>query len=427
MALQYAGAPLDLGNLFAASGIGFSASYLRFEDMTMFLPGAFFKQMEPLPVVADLFGLNISMYFDSNEGFGALYSQAMSGWGLEFTEVGGWTGALELLKNTIDEGYPLEIWADPYHLPPRDYEIARDLGLESEETGSGHAIVVVGYNDTAGTVEIMDPGVGAGGIEFGYPDDGRWYYETNYTTLNKAWSPLGYGAVIVRPNGNAVEDFEESLVSYVCDRLRGDRTSYAAGFENVFFWNFGADAYRGLAYDLTPNGIADILDEISTVRDTRCHYLRGLSMELEGLLRIQYLSFRGALATLPSLLPDLNLETFTDIGKESLSHFEAISDNATMVDFDYSGGNTIVTQTFEDIIAAYDTSGDLEAALSQNDQQLNEIRDHLLAIADVWTAAAAALESAHSGGVDPTFPLIAAGGTIVVVVSVALLRRRRTL
>ncbi|MHA2380703.1 MAG: BtrH N-terminal domain-containing protein [Candidatus Thorarchaeota archaeon] len=425
MALQYAGAPLDLGNLFAASGIGFSTSYLRFEDITMFLPGAFFKQMEPLPVVADLFGLNISMHFDPNEGFGVLYSQAMSGWGLEFTEVSGWTGALELLKNTIDEGYPLEIWTDPYHLPPRDYEIARDLGLESEETGSGHAIVAVGYNDTARTVEIMDPGVGAGGIEFGYPDDGRWYYETNYTALNKAWSPLGYGAVIVRPNGNAVEDFEGTLVSYVCDRLRGDRTSYAAGFENVFFWNFGADAYRGLAYDLTPAGIADILDEVSTTRETRCRYLKGLSMELEGFLGIQYLSFRGALATLPSLLPDLNLETFTSIGEESLSHFEAIGDNATMVDFDYSGGNTIVTQTIENIIAAYDTSGDLEAVLSQNDQQLNEIRDHLLAIANAWTAAAAALESAHSGGVDPTFLLIAAGSTIVVVVSVVLLRRRR--
>ena len=148
-------------------------------------------------------------------------------------------------------------------------------------------------------------------------------------------------------------------------------------------------------------------------------------MELEGFLGIQYLSFRGALATLPSLLPDLNLETFTSVGEESLCHFDAISDNATMVDFDYSGGNTIVTQTFENIIAAYDTSGDLEAALSQNDQQLNEIRDHLLAIADAWTAAAAALESAHSGGVDPAFALTATGSTIVVVVSVVLLRRRR--
>jgi hypothetical protein len=97
-----------------------------------------------------------------------------------------------------------------------------------------------------------------------------------------------------------------------------------------------------------------------------------------------------------------------------------------MVDYDYSGGNTIVTQTFEDIIDAYDISGDLEAAFSQNDLQLNEIRDHLHAIADAWTAAAAALESAHSGGVDPTFPLIAVGGTIVVVVSVSILRRRRT-
>ncbi|MFX1264551.1 MAG: BtrH N-terminal domain-containing protein [Promethearchaeota archaeon] len=426
MALQYAGAPLDLGSLFAASGIGFSASYLRFEDLTMFLPGAFFKQMEPLPVIADIFGLNISIYFDTNEGFGSIYGQALSGWGIEFTEINGWTGALELLKKTIDEGYPLEVWTDPYHLPPRDYDIARDLGLESEETGSGHAVVIVGYNDTASTVEIMDPGVGAGGIEFGYPDDGRWYYETNYTNLKDAWSPLGYGAVIVRPNGAAIGEFEESLVSYLLDRLQGDRTSYAAGFENVFFWNFGADAYRGLALDLTPAGIAGFLDEVSTSSETRCRYLKGLSMELEGFLGIQYLSFRGALATLPSLLPDLDLEAFTDIGRESLSHFEAISDNATMVDYDYSGGNTILTQTFDDIISAYETSGNLEAALSQNEPKLNEIQDHLLAIADAWTAAAAALESACYGAVDVLTPLIAAGSTCVVVVLVVFMRRRRS-
>jgi len=425
MALQYAGTPLDLGSLFAASGIGFSASYLRFEDLTMFLPGAFFKQMEPLPVIADIFGLNISIYFDTDEGFGSVYSQALSGWGIEFTEINGWTGALELLKNTIDEGYPLEVWTDPYHLPPRDYDIARDLGLESEETGSGHAVVVVGYNDTASTVEIMDPGVGAGGIEFGYPDDGRWYYETNYTNLKDAWSPLGYGAVIVRPNGNVVGDFEESLVSYLLDRLRGDRTSYAAGFENVFFWNFGADAYRGLAVDLTPVGISDFLDEVSTTRETRCLYMKTLSMELEGFLGIQYLSFRGALATLPSLLPDLNLEPFTDIGKESFPHFEAISDNATMVDYDYSGGNTILTQTFDDIISAYETSGDLEAALFQNEVKLNEIQDHLLAIADAWTAGAASLESAYYGGTDILLPLIVVSSTCIVVVSVVFILQRR--
>jgi hypothetical protein len=425
MVLQYAGAPLDLGDLFAASGIGFSASYLRFEDLTMFLPGAFFKQMEPIPVIADMFGLNISIHFDTSEGFGSIYSQALSGWGIDFTEVNGWAGALELLRNTIDEGYPLEVWTDPYHLPPRDYDIARDLGLESEETGSGHAIVVVGYNETAGTVEIMDPGVGAGGIEFGYPDDGRWYYETNYTSLKDAWSPLGYGAVIVRPTGNLMEDFEEPLVSYLLDRLRGDRTSYAAGFENVFFWNFGADAYRGLAFDLTPAGIADFLDEVSTSRETRCFYLKGISMELEGFLGIQYLSFRGALATLPSLLPDLDLDAFTDIGIESLSHFEAISDNATMVEYDYSGGKTILTQTFDDIISVYEASGDLQAALSQNELKLNEIQDHLMEIADAWTAAAAALESAYYGGVDILTPWIAVGGTCVIVASVVFVLRRR--
>jgi hypothetical protein len=52
MALRHAGAPLDLHSLFAASGIGFSTGYIRYEDLAVFLSGSTLRQMEPLPTIA---------------------------------------------------------------------------------------------------------------------------------------------------------------------------------------------------------------------------------------------------------------------------------------------------------------------------------------------------------------------------------------
>ncbi|UCH03576.1 MAG: hypothetical protein JSW05_08215 [Candidatus Thorarchaeota archaeon] len=57
---------------------------------------------------------------------------------------------------------------------------------------------------------------------------------------------------------------------------------------------------------------------------------------------------------------------------------------------------------------------------------LNDIRDHLLAIADAWTATAEALESAYYGDMGIIIPLIIAGSTCIIVASVVFVRRRRS-
>ena len=70
MAIQHAGVPLDLHGLFVASGIGFSASYIRYEENMLFMPGAFFRQMMSLDAVSSLYGLNTTMYMDASTELG---------------------------------------------------------------------------------------------------------------------------------------------------------------------------------------------------------------------------------------------------------------------------------------------------------------------------------------------------------------------
>ncbi len=425
MALQHAEAPLELHNLFAASGIGFSAGYVRYENLAVFMPGAFFKQMEPLLILEDLYGFDITVHFDSHEGFGEIYSQALAAWGLEYNEIQGWTEAMNLLRNAIDAGHPIVVWTDPFYLPARDYDIARDLGLRSADTGSGHAVTVIGYNDTAGTVEIMDPGVGAFGDEFGYPDDGRWHYEANYTSFNSAWRTLGYGSITIDPFGDVSDEYTSTLVSYVCDRLRGERTSYAAGFENVFFWNFGSDAYRGLSLDLTYEGISSILEDVTSNTEIYPLVLKSIGISIEGFLGIQYLSYRKALDALPALLSELDLRQFVEVGRQCLAQFDAISDNASMIEIGYAGGNSLLTQTFNRMADAHESAGNLQIAVNQNEENLNVIRNHLQSIANTWDAAADALEAALQG-TDITVQLAIASGLIVVIAVVAVLYRRRS-
>jgi hypothetical protein len=424
MALQHAEAPLELHSLFAASGIGFSAGYVRYEDIAVFMPGAFFKQMEPLLILEELYGFDITVHFDPHEGFGDLYSQALTAWGLEFNEIQGWTEAMALLRTTIDTGHPIVVWTDPFYLPARDYDIARDLGLQSADTGSGHAVTVIGYNDTAETVEIMDPGVGAFGDEFGYPDDGRWHYDANYTSFNSAWRSLGYGSITIDSGTGVSDEFTSTLVSYVCDRLRGDRASYATGFENVFFWNFGSDAYRALSLDLTYEGISGILNDVTSNTEIYPLVLRSIGNSIEGFLAIQYLSYRKALDTLPALLPELDLDQFVEIGSQCLPHFDVISDNASMIEIGYAGGNSFLTQTFNRIADAYDLTGDIQNAISQNEQDLTDIQNHLLSIADTWDSAADALEAAYQGADFTVHFAIASGFVVVIVVTTVLYRRR---
>ncbi|MHA2158205.1 MAG: C39 family peptidase [Candidatus Thorarchaeota archaeon] len=410
-------------HLFAASGIGFSTGYIRYEDLAVFLSGSTLRQMEPLPTIANLYGLDIDIYMDDDVGIGTAYGPAMEAWGLNYTDIDGWAGALNLIQTTIDDGYPLAIWTDPYYLPPSDYDIARTMGWQSEDTGSGHSVLCVGYNDTAGEVTIMDPGVGAFGEAFGFPDDGRWLYSVNYSTLEDAMRYMSYGSVVVKTGDGPPDDFTTSLASYICDRLRGDRSSYGEGLEDIFFANFGADAFRGISYDLTQESIISYLDDVSSFKEDRVYALITTGLQLEMGFTLQYLSYREGLKTLPSILTDLDLEAFSEAASQALPHLAVLSENASLIDPYYSVNGTLVTQTFTNLADLYYETDDLEAALEQYNQKFEEIRGHLIEIADVWDAAADALERALQG--DGTLTLVMVSSSIVGIVALVVVFIRR--
>ncbi len=149
-------------------------------------------------------------------------------------------------------------------------------------------------------------------------------------------------------------------------------------------------------------------------------------MQMEGMLALQYLSFREGLKALPEILKELNLDEFVKRGLEALPHFEVLSDNSSLIEIDYSGNATIVTETFNRIAEAYRDSGNLNAALADSDEELSEIRGHLIAIADLWNAAASSLESALSGTIELPHSMITSAGAIVVIALAVIARRRRS-
>jgi hypothetical protein len=427
MILQYAGAPLDLYSLFAATGIGFSATYLRYDTNMLFLPGPFYRQMVSTLEIEELYGLNITMCLDRTASdVGELLAEQLGVWSVEFTKITGWAEAFKVLKDTIDSGYPLEIWTDPYYLPVEDYDILRELNIHFEDTASGHAVVVVGYNDTAGTVHILDPGVGAFG-EVGYPKDGRYYYEMNLTQLNNAWKSLFYGCFIAKPGEGPPEDFTFQLAHHVLDRMHGDRGSYIPDMESAFFWILGSDAFRGLAYDLTSTGLSGYINEFGDLSLTsKFQILKALGLTIEGFLAIQYLSFRAALEFLPDILPDMDLDAFLVEGRKAFEHFDALSDNATMINLSYDGGATLTTETFNNIAydCAYTYGGDVDATAVENEEDLETIRNHLFAIADSWDAAAAALDGTLNNNSISTAVVVIIG-VIACIGLVSVLVRRR--
>ena len=63
--MSYAGVDVDLHDLFAISGIGFSFAYINYNDTILMYPGALYQQMEPTAFLAELYGLNLSVYLSS--------------------------------------------------------------------------------------------------------------------------------------------------------------------------------------------------------------------------------------------------------------------------------------------------------------------------------------------------------------------------
>jgi len=427
MALQYIGVNLDLGEFFAVSGIGFSSAYIMIDEVQLFVSGSAFRQQQQVPAFCELLGIEHDAYFDSNSPWIQVAEPLWIDAGFNIELLDGSTESFQQLRNTIDEGYPAVLWVDPYYLPVEDYDILRDLNAQQDPASpsSGHAIVVTGYNDTSQTVEILDPGVGAFGENFGYPDDGRYSYTANYTTLDLAWNTLGYGHVVFKP-GDTVENQEERIGNFVVDRLLGNRTSYASDLEELFFAGFGESAYRGLSLDTTIDGIKNYLANYNDTDDW-VPVLATTGISHEQFMSLQYPSYKSALESLPTLMPSYDLTEVVELGREAYPHMEALSTNDSWVSIDYGYDGSELTTTYIGLARSYQTTEDIDETLEEYSEEIQSLADHFLAIADSWKAAGEALQLVLEGEgfLTPQMTITLLGATsTLLIVGVVVVRRR---
>lgn len=427
-AVQAAGVDLDLHDVLAATSVGLSFAYVRYNDTWLMYPGAIYMQAEPTQFLADLYGLNLTMYFDTSTPSADQLVEVWEGRGINTVVLNGQNDALALMRATIDEGYPLLISVNPAWLPAVDYDYLRDLGA----TGGGHGILIVGYNDTESSATIIDPGVGSFGDNFGYPEDGRGNYtKITYSNLIQAWSDRYYITVLLKSGGTPAENPSKFLGEYIRDRLLGTAASYHADQSTAVLWKFGEGSFRGLSEDFTVEGLVEYFDVFTGMegeREFKAALLMFLGLGLEAQVSLQYLSYRTGLESLPGLMPDVDLSDFLSAGRMALPHFEAITDNSTLVSPNnltaYVGP---VASLFISMAETYNSTGDLEAVLTDHENTLNEISGHLLGIADSWLAAGNELSEIWPNDPFVIFgPFIAVAAFVVgsLVVIVFLLIRR---
>ena len=134
IAFQYAGVDADLHDLFALSSIGFTFGYIRYNDTMLMFPGALYDQVGPVDFVADLYGVNYTQYFDQDTPGAEQAVQVYESQGINVGLLNGEEGAFNLMRSSIDAGYPLLISVDPIWLPGDDYDVLREAGA----SGGGH-------------------------------------------------------------------------------------------------------------------------------------------------------------------------------------------------------------------------------------------------------------------------------------------------
>ena len=388
IAMEYAGVYLSLYDVFAASTIGFSFAYFNVNDTILMLPGALYTQAEPTDYLAELYGVDYTLYIDSGIPNLDQNLQVWESEGLTVNTLDGESDAFDLMRNTIDSGYPLLISVDPSWLPAPDYDILREEGL----SGGGHGIVLVGYNDTARTVTYIDPGVGSFGDNYGYPVDGRGNYSIiTYTALNAAWENRYYISNTFIPSGETPPAPDDSLGPLIRDKLLGVGTIYSPNSANAYLGNFGEKAFRAMSTDMTADGLKSFLsvfDGIDNEIQFKASAILFIGLGLEAQTTLQYLSYRTALQALPSIMIETDLTDFVAAGEQALPYFEEIVDNSTLINpTNLTRATGFVATTFKAIADSYNASGDIDAAFSPYTDELNDISAALLGIADAWKAA----------------------------------------
>jgi hypothetical protein len=428
MVLQSMGLDLSLYDILAASGAGFSMVSLSVNEALTFLPGVMVRQLPWFEFFTDLYGLEMQFYLDSSTDYGLNALQILGTWqstAIDYSELV--DGPFDVMRESIDSGYPLTISVDTYYLPVEDWDLIRDHFGPMVPGGVGHAIVIVGYNETAQQVRVHDPGVGLGLDNHGYPDDGRWNYTMSYAQLFQAWQSAGFATFRLSNGTGKVADFEDRLATYIWNRLVGNRSSYFEEYENLFYFGTGADAFRGIGLDMRLEVIRDYAQYYMEV--DKADALRSLGQNLEMMITMQYHAFKGSLDSLPALLPSTDLQAFLDKASEALPHFEALSHNDTVsMSLDIPSRDTLLYNTFFGMGDRFDATWDLDGSITAFSNELDEIGGHLIAIADAWNAAGEVLsqeigESPRLLSSDMT--IVLGGGAVVLFVGVVIVIWRR--
>jgi hypothetical protein len=426
MALQHIGLPLKLHDVFTATGIGFSAVYIQFEDIMMLIPGSNYRQLYQAQYLEAFQGIDYIVIVDNTTEAGLNLAIAMDFWNLDYQTIEGAIEAQETLCQSIDDGYPLLLWVDPYYLPVHDYDILRDLNLHSSDTGSGHAVLAIGYNDTSQEVSIMDPGVGALGEDVAYPSDGRWHYTINYTDLALAREYVGFGAIQIKP-GSQVENTSNSDYStFIYQRLLGIPASYELVDVDSSIVSCGAKAFQKMSIDLTPGNLANFLFDLELNKLIH-NKLIELSISLEQMITLQHLSFRYALKCLPAFLPEYDLSTMQIHGQAALPHFEVLSTNASLTTFDPTSYSSLIKDTFWGIAEHFEHSDDIYESVAHFSENLVLIQTHLNGIAAAWNNAGQALQFLVNAPLTQSIITVIFIGVVIalIVVSSVIVHRNR--
>ncbi|TFF93113.1 hypothetical protein EU546_06660, partial [Candidatus Thorarchaeota archaeon] len=290
MAMQAAGADVGLYDVFAASTIGFSFAYFDMNDTRLLFPGALYTQVEPTQFLAELYGLNYTLYLGATTPNLEQAVQVYQTEGINVGVIDDQEAAFDLMRSSIDDGYPLLISVDPTWLPFDDYDILREEGY----TGGAHGVLIVGYNDTRSSATIIDPGVGSFGEYFGYPEDGRGEYaEIGYTQLINAWSNRYYISNLFKPGSYQVPNYDDALGRMIRDKLLGVGSIYSPNSVNAYIGHFGYAAFHAMSDDFTVTGLKDyirIFDGIDDERSFKASLILFLGLGLEAQVTLQYLS-----------------------------------------------------------------------------------------------------------------------------------------
>ena len=429
MAMQYAGIDLSLYDVFAASSIGFSFAYFHVNDTILMVPGALYTQVEPTDFLARLYGVNYTLYVGTEIPY---LEQNVQVWEREGISVGvldNEDAAFNLMRDTLDSGYPLLISVDPSFLPAPDYQILRD----EEISGGGHGILIVGYNDTLQSATIVDPGVGSFGDNFGYPADGRGNYTTiSYYDLTNAWSPRYFIASTFLPGETPPANFDDQLGKLIRDKLLGVGAIYSPYSANAYVGKFGQAGFRAMSKDITASGLKSYLsvfDGIANEIQFKASAIMFIGLGLEAQVTLQYLSYRTALTALPHIMTKTNLTDFVIAGEKALPYFEEIVDNSTLINpTNISKATGFVATTFKAIAEAYNSSGDIDSAFAPYEDELNTISTALLGIADSWRAAGRELAKYWPNDFLSQYGVVVVGGiggVLILLVLFILWSRKR--